>query len=731
MKTFVNKLTFLLLLSTSFIYAQEDEKKLTLEDIFQSREYYPQRIANITSLNDGERYLQTINDSINIFSYRTGKFLENLVCAQDLIPEGDSIPISLQTYKLNKSETKILFFVDMKRIYRHSYKSKNYVYDLEKKELQLLANGEKQQLASFSPDGNKVAYVRNNNLYYYDLSSRQEIEITNDGSYNNIIYGTTDWVYEEEFSFTRAFYWSPDGSSIAYYRFDEREVKEFEMTTWGKLYPENYKYKYPKAGEDNSKVDIFIFNITDKQSIKVDLGEASDIYIPRIKWTNNPNLLSIQWLNRLQNDFKILLANAKTGKTNIIYQEQDEYYVEITDDLTFLEAGNQFIISSEKDGFNHLYLYGLDGTKIKQITLGNWDVNEFLGIDESKGVIYYISSETAPINRELYSINIDGTEKTQLSERIGNNRVKFSKQFQYYENTYSNASTPPIITINNPKGKIIRVLEDNQDLINKTQDLKFSTKEFLKIITTQGNTLNAWMIKPQDFDENKKYPVLMYVYGGPGSQTVLNTYGDGSLWYQLLAEKGAIIVSVDNRGTGSRGAKFKKMTYQQLGNLETEDQIEMAKYLSNLKYVDSKRIGIWGWSYGGYMSSLCITRGADYFSMAMAVAPVTNWRYYDNIYTERYMRTPQENPKGYDDNSPINHVDKLKGKYLIVHGTEDDNVHMQNSIDMITSLVNSNKQFEMQLYPNSNHGIYTGKNTRIHLYTRLTNFVIDNLILSD
>lgn len=731
MKNLFIKLTYVLIFVSVSVFAQEVDKELKLEDIFQSREFYPKPAGKISSMNDGERYLLNENDSINIYSYKTGKFLGNLVSSKDLIPEGDTIPISIRNYKVNDDENKILFYVDMQRIYRHSYKSKNYVYDIETKELQLLSKGEKQQLTSFSPAGNKVAFVRNNNLYYYDLVSKREIQITTDGSINNIIYGTTDWVNEEEFSFTKAFYWSPDSKSIAYYRFDEREVREFQMTSWGNLYPEEYKYKYPKAGEDNSKVDIFIYNLSQEQSIKVDLGEESDIYIPRIKWTNNPRFLSIQWLNRLQNDLKLLIADATTGKTNTIYQETDKYYVDITDDLTFLKTGDQFIISSEKDGFNHLYLFNMGGKEIFQITSGKWDVNQFLGIDEDNAIIYYISSESSPINRELYSINLDGTNKTLLSEQKGNNKVKFSKQLKYYVNRYSNANTPPIVTINSPNGKTIRILEDNNGLIEKIKDYKFSEKEFFTITTIKGVDLNAWMIKPHDFDQNKKYPVLMYVYGGPGSQTVLNTYGDGNLWYQLLANKGVIIVSVDNRGTGSKGAEFKKSTYLQLGNLETEDQIEMAKHLRNLKYVDSNRIGIWGWSYGGYMSSLCITKGAEYFSMAMAVAPVTNWRYYDNIYTERYMRTPQDNPEGYDDNSPINHVDKLKGKYLIIHGTEDDNVHMQNSMDMITALVNSNKQFEMQLYPNSNHGIYTGKNTRLHLYNRLTNFVTDNLILSN
>jgi len=567
-----------------------------------------------------------------------------------------------------------------------------------------------------------------NNMFIKNLENGNEQQITTDGLYNNIINGTTDWVYEEEFSFTKGFFWSPDGSKIAFYRFDESNVKEYQMTMWGDLYPEHYKYKYPTAGEDNSIIKILAYDLATKQTIEMDIGEDTDIYIPRIKWTKNSKKLSIQWMNRLQNELKILLADVTTGKTKIIYHETNKYYIDITDNLTFLEDNEHFIITSEQDGYNHIYLYDMEGNLNKQLTKGKWDVTEFIGVDEKKGLVYFISAETTPLNRELYVVKLNGSGKKKLSEKDGNNRVQFSKQFKYFINTYTNANTPANITVNSAKGDELRVLKDNLKLIETTEEYKFSPKEFFTFYTSEGVELNGWMIKPPDFDPAKKYPVLMYVYGGPGSQTVRNSWGGGNLWYQMLASKGIIIASVDNRGTGARGEEFKKMTYLQLGKYETIDQIEAAKYLISLGYVDRERIGIWGWSYGGYMSALCMTKGADYFSTGIAVATVTNWRYYDNIYTERFMRTPQENPDGYDDNSPINHVEKLKGNFLIIHGTADDNVHVQNSIELVTALVNADKQFEMQFYPNSNHGIYTGRNTTMHLYTRLTNFILENLL---
>lgn len=706
--------------------AQSQTKEITLDDIYASGKLYQKRVYGMRSMANGSYYSVLENDSINVYKYKNGNYVKTIVTASELIPEGKKENIKLGNYTFSKDENKILFPTKTEYIYRHSSKSEFYIWDIKNKTLQQLSENGKQRLASFSPDGSKVGFIRNNNLFIKNLTSNTETQITKDGLYNNIINGTTDWVYEEEFGFTRAFFWSPNGEKIAFYKFDESNVKEFCFSKYGDLYPEEYKYKYPKAGEDNSIVNIFTYNITNEKTVKMDIGEETDQYIPRIKWTKNNEILSIQRMNRLQNKLEILFADPKNGESKVIYTETNKYYIDITDHLTFLDDNEHFLFTSEKDGYYHIYLYKMNGELVKQLTKGNWVITDLIGFDEKKQIVYYTSAESSPLNRDIYSVDLKGN-KNKLSSRKGTNRARFSSDYKYFINTFSDANTPSVITVNKANGKQIRVLEDNSKLLKTIKEYNFSKKEFFTITTSENVELNAWKILPPNFDKEKQYPVLFTIYGGPGSQTIQNSWGS-DLWEQMLAQKGIIVVSVDNRGTGARGEEFKKMTYMQLGKYETIDQIEAAKYLGSLDYIDANRIGIFGWSYGGYMSTLCMTKGSDYFSTGIAVAPVTNWRYYDNIYTERFMRTPQENANGYDDNSPINHVDKLKGNFLLIHGTADDNVHVQNSIDLVTALVAANKQFEMQLYPNSNHGIYTGKNTRMHLYKRMTDFLLSNLL---
>ena len=704
------------------------QKEITLTDVWGSRVFYPSSYRDMVSMKDGEHYCVLKNGIMLVeYEYKTGKETKTITRTSELKTDSKPDGIEIDEFEFSSDESKLLIASESEPIYRHSMMSNYYVYDLVSKKTTLLSSGKKQRLATFSPDGSKVAYIVENNIFIKNLKTNVETQVTKDGLYNNIINGTTDWVYEEEFSFTRAFFWSPDGNRIAYYKMDESKVKEFDMTMYNELYPEQYKYKYPKAGEDNSIVTIWIYDVKTNNTISADIGQEKNQYIPRIKWTNDPNQLSIQRMNRLQNKLEILITDAKTGNSKVIYNEENKSYIDITDNLTFLEDKKSFILTSEKDGYNHIYKMGLDGKMINQITIGKWDVDAFKGIDEKNKLVYFISSETSPTDRDLYSIKLDGTGKTKITTRKGCNDIEFSKNFKYFVNNFSDANTPYYSSINKSDGKELVKLEDNANIITSMKEYGFGKKEFFKFTTTENVQLNAWMIKPLNFDSTKKYPLLMYVYGGPGSQTVENRWGSYDyIWFQMLAQKGYLVVSVDNRGTGSRGEEFKKMTYLQLGKFETTDQIEAAKYLGSLKYIDSKRIGIFGWSYGGYMSTLCMTKGADYFKTGIAVAPVTNWRYYDNIYTERYMRTPQENPKGYDDNSPINFTKKLKGKFLLVHGVADDNVHVQNSMELIKSLVDSNKQFEMQFYPNKNHGIYGGT-TRFHLYTRMTDFLLKNL----
>ena len=710
------------------VRSQGIKKEITLEDIWQNYSFYARPPEEVTPMKDGEHYCMLENEiMINEYEYKSAENVKTIVRTSQLIPEGSKEGISIDKFEFSNDETKILIATNTEQIYRHSSISDYYVWDIKTAKLTKLSNGGKERLASFSPSGTKVAFVRENNLFIKDLVSGKENKITSDGLINNIIYGTTDWVYEEEFSFTNAFFWSPKGDKLAFYRFDESKVKEYDMVMYDSLYPTLYKYKYPKAGENNSVVGIYVYDLNSGKTASMDIGKETDIYIPRIKWTKDDNVLSIQRMNRLQNKLEIMLANAAAGTTKVIYKEENKYYIEITDDLNFLDDGKQFIITSDKDGYNHIYLYNLDGTLVKQLTKGNWDVLDVKGVDNEKKIVYFISAEESAIDKALYSVKLDGSAKTKLSQKVGTNEVEFSENYKYFINTWSDANTPSYININKADGKEIRVLADNSEIAQLTKDYGFTPQEFFTFKTSEGVELNGWMIKPPAFDANKKYPVLLYVYGGPGAQTVLNSWGNFDLaWHEMLAQKGYIVVSVDNRGTNARGADFKKCTYGQLGKLETVDQIETAKYLATFNYVDKSRIGIWGWSYGGYMTALCMTKGADYFKTGIAVAPVTNWRYYDNIYTERYMGLPKDNAKGYDDNSPVNFVKKLKGNFLLIHGTADDNVHFQNSMMLSNALINANKQFSEFFYPNKNHSIYGGV-TRYNLFKKMTDYIIGNL----
>ncbi len=620
------------------------------------------------------------------------------------------------------------------QIYRRSSKSFVYLYDAVSKKLTKLEN-EKIMHPTLSPDGNRIAYVKNNNLYLFDIATKSARAITTDGKWNEVINGNCDWVYEEEFEFTRAYEWSPKGSYIAYYRFDESQVKEYHFTQYDDKYNKQYTYKYPKAGDDNSKVEIHIYDVANNKDAKAEF-ETGDIYIPRIKWTRDDNNLVVYWMNRHQNDLKLLLTNAKSGKSNLLYEEKNKYFVEINDDWWWLKDGKNYLFTSEMNGFRHLYLYGLDGKSKKQVTKGNYEVTDVNGVDEVNKRIFFTMAYPTPLDRHVFVTDFMGGTTTQLTSGNGTHRVVLNDRFTQFYDFHSDLNTPQVVSVydvvsnrkNEASAVFVKKVNENTKLKDKMAEYGLGKAEFIRVPNSKGDTLNGWMLKPANFDPSKKYPVLFCNYGGPGSQQVANRFGAVSMWHQMLAQKGFIVVSVDNTGTGFRGEEFKKKTYLQLGKFELEDQVDAAKYMGTLGFVDKNNIGHWGWSYGGFMSALAITKGNEVFSAAVSVAPVSSWRYYDNIYTERYMRTPQENPKGYDDNSPINHTDKIKGKYLIIHGTADDNVHFQNATQMITALVKSNIDFESAYYPNKNHGISGSMdNTTFHLWSKMTNWIMDNM----
>ncbi len=703
-------------------------QKITLENIWKEYKFIPERFSGFNSMKDGISYSQLEeNGDINKYELKSGKLLSNIVKANELIVSGTQDTVKASTYYFNDDETKIIFPQNYKAIYRRSGTAVNYVFDIKTRKLVKLSDKGPQLFASMSPKGSKVAFVRDNNLFIKDLDAQTETQITQDGEYNKIKNGWCDWVYEEEFSKAEAFEWNANGTKLAWIKFDESKVKEFEMPMYDGLYPSQYKFKYPKAGEANSIVTVNIYDLATQKITNVDIGTETDIYIPRINWTKDANTLSIQRMNRLQNKLELLFADAQTGKTKTILTEQCDTYIDITDNLRFLANNNGFIWSSELDGYNHLYHYDINGKLITQITKGNWDVIDFKGIDEKTKTLFYISTELSPNERDLYSISLDGKNKIKLSDKRGTTDADFSSNFQYYVSTWSDANTPYLVELRDNKGKLIKTLVENKEYKTKISQYELTTKTFFKFKTSEQVELNGWMMKPVNFDSTKKYPVYQFAYGGPGSNECNNQWEIYDyFWHQLLCQQGYIVVCVDGRGTLGRGKAFKHSTYKQLGKLETIDQIETAKYLGSLNYIDKTRIGFQGWSFGGYLASLLITKGADYFKSAVAVAPVTNWRYYDNIYTERFLRTPQENPSGYDENSPVFFTKKIKGNYLLIHGSADDNVHLQNSMEMTKELVKNNIPFEQFIYPNKNHGIYGG-NTRLHLYTKILKFVKDNL----
>jgi len=722
---------FILLFSLS-LNAQES-KKLTLEDIFQNNTFTINTVSEFDWMNDGRYYTALVKNSktsaIDILKYATtsGEVADTLVHGDRLIPAGSDQSIAIESYKFSSDETKLLIATKRQSIYRRSSVEAYYVLELSANKLTALDDGAKLSNATFSPDGSKVAFTRDNNLYYQNLNSEEVIAVTHDGKFNEIINGSSDWVYEEELSLTKAFCWSFDGSKLAYLRFDESQVPIYHLQKWNGLYPEDYQYKYPKAGENNSVVTAHVYSLTDKNTVAVNTGDDKEQYLARIQWLPTNHILSLIRLNRLQNHLDILHYNSSDTTVSTVYSEESQTYIDLDeiDDLTYLSDSKSFILSSEKSGFKHLYHYSIDGRLITQLTSGDWPVTDFCGVDESAKRVYFLSAKVSPLENHLYVSDLKGKRMEQLTTIPGTHTAAFSDDFKFFMSTYSSVDSPPKTTLNQSSGKRIKVLADNETYHDLTKSHGFASTEFFKISLPEHVELNAYMMKPGDFDPEKKYPVLMFVYGGPGSQNVLNRW-NSNVWHHYLAQHGYIVVCVDNRGTGGRGRDFEHCTYKNLGKLESADQIASAKIIAKYPYVDSSRIGIWGWSYGGYMSSLCLFTGSDVFKAAIAVAPVTNWKFYDSIYTERYFQKPQDNMRGYEDYSPVTHASKLQGNFLLVHGTGDDNVHFQNAVELQNALIASNKQFLSFYYPDRDHGI-SGGNTRLHLYSMMTNFIFEKL----
>jgi dipeptidyl-peptidase 4 len=707
------------------LYAQD--RSLTLTEIWNGQST-PAGLQSIRSLPDGGHFTILEKNAavnameINKYDYASGR-KTGVIFSSSNYPELTGI----FDYELSPDEQKLLIKTQRRAQYRHSYFAQHFLYDLIDKTLVKIEGPDLQEV-TFSPDGKYLAFVRSNNLYYWIISEQKRVQVTQDGRQNHIINGLTDWVYEEEFGFVQAYQWSRDSDYLAYLRFDESEVAEFSMDVYGQdLYPTQSVFKYPKAGEKNAQVSLHIHQLNKGSTSDIDLTQWPYEYIPRIKWSKNPDQLAVQLLNRAQNDLVLLQVDMRENQTRVLLQEHDEAYVDIHDDLTFLND-NSFIWPSEQDGWRHLYHYNAQGELIRQLTQGNYDVTAFYGFNPRIGRLYFQSSKRGSIYRDIYSMNISGTNTVRFSQDKGTNEADFSADFSHFIQKYSSVTTPNRFTLNSGlNGSELRVLEDNSVLHDLVNRYGLNPKTFDSIYVN-GNWLNTYVIKPKSIDLTKKYPVLMFQYSGPGSQQVADRWNNANdYWHQYLVDQGLIVVCVDGRGTGLKGRDFKKVTQGKLGLYEVQDQIAAAQQIAKWSNVNPDKIGIWGWSYGGFMSANCLFQGEGVFSMAISVAPVTSWRFYDSIYTERYMGLPQDNAQGYDAYAPLDHVSKMNGDLLLVHGTADDNVHVQNSMRLIDALVKANKPFDWLIYPDKNHGIYGGY-TRQHLYRKMTDFIQKNLM---
>lgn len=717
-----------LLGASAAVYAQQ----ITLTDIVDGK-YAPRAVREVRSLADGESYSCVSEDGLKIerCSFRTGEVTEVLFDAS--VARGAAIR-KVEGYVMSPDERNILIETNRTPIYRRSAVSTYYIYNVKNKTLVPLSKNGPQECPKFSPDGNQVAFVRDNNLFLVKLLyNNAESQITKDGEKNKVINGKPDWVYEEEFSFNCAFDFSADSEMLAWIRFDETKVKTF-FFPWYRgaapamdeyaLYPGVHEFKYPKAGEENAEVSVLTYDIKSRVTRTMKVPLEADGYIPRIQFTGEKDKLMVMTLNRHQDRLDLYAVNARGTTAQLVLREENKRYVDEPAYCKLDFSRDHFVLLSERDGYQHLYLYTMGGQLVRQLTSGEYEVTDYYGTDAAGKTFYYASNEGSPLEQYIYKVDMAG-KKTRITNEKGFNAAVFSKGCQYFLNTYSNLTTPPVYTLCAASGKALKVVEDNAALKEQRAALPLGEAEIISVTTADGVQLNGWMVKPRGFDSAKKYPVLMYQYGGPGSQEVFNSYANGFMggliWEQRMAEKGYIVVCVDGRGTGGRGDEFKRCTYLKLGELESRDQVETAIWLGGLPYVDKSRIAIWGWSFGGFNTIMSMCEGREVFNCGIAVAPVTDWRFYDTVYTERFMRTPQENPNGYDC-SPLHRYEKLKGDLLLMHGLADDNVHFQNTAELSEALVQAGVLFDMQVYTNRNHSIWGG-NTRHHVFSKIESYL--------
>ncbi len=697
----------------------------TLENLL-GNEFLPRGIRPMVSSEDGMHYYQADPQQTAVikYAYATGEAVDTLFntrtarnCTFD----------SFQGFLVSPDENRVLVYRDREQVYRHSFRANYYYHDVRRNMVRKLSeHPSKQMIPTFSPDGKMVAYVIENNIWLTKFDFDTESQVTKDGEWNKVINGATDWVYEEEFGITRLMEFSPDNNLLAFVRTDESAVKEFSFQTFNKqLYPDFYRFKYPKAGESNSTVECRVFDIAARTTRTLDVPLEENGYIARIKFTHDPDQLAVMTLNRDQNRFDMYFTSPRSTVSKLVLREENKYYIdsEWLNSIHFLK--DRFIYVSEKDGYSHIYIYGLSGTLQKQLTTGNYDVTALLAVDGQTETVFYEAADESPIRRNIYKVNINKGQPQKLSQQGGYNSASFSGQGKYFVNRWSDAETPTVITLHDANGKQLRILEDNQSVRAKVAAAQFPKREYVTVTAADGITrLNGWILKPYNFDPTRKYPVVMIQYSGPNSQQVLDRYSAD--WYYALLNEGIIVACVDGRGAGARGEEFRKGTYMNLGIKESDDQIAAARYLASLPYIDAKGIGIWGWSYGGYTVLMSMSRGNGTFKAGVAIAPVTDYRFYDTIYTERFMRTPQQNKQGYDNGSPIALAGRLEGNLLLVHGTADDNVHFQNSVEYSRALIEAGKHFDMFFFPDKDHSI-RGENTRKYLYEKVIGYFKQNL----